>query len=310
MVTIHDAVFGHVIGDALGVPVEFLDRAHFDAHPVTTMTGHGAFDVPAGTWSDDSALTLALMDALVELGFNYNNIMRKFVRWYQSGDYTPDNVAIGMGRATKESLDRYLLGIPALECGADQEHNNGNGALMRIIPLAFTSCTLEQALKVCSLTHAHQISQTGCALFLAIAKGLRAEKPVAQSIDEMVAHWERIKNTAALETYEEYYHRLKGIASLGRDEIQSTGFVVHTMEAALWCLLTTDSYKECVLTAVNLGSDTDTTAAVAGGLAGIIYGRDAIPQEWMDALRGRSMVETLCDEFALKFKHPTLSWFE
>ena len=151
--------------------------------------------------------------------------------------------------------------------------SNGNGSLMRILPLAFTDADDALIEEVSALTHAHKISRKACVIYIRIARAL-------------------INDDQYGLTYPEPFHRLENIASLEREEIKSSGFVVDSLEAAVWCLLTTDSYSECVLKAVNLGDDTDSIAAIAGGLAGIKYGFDTIPTDWLDALQAKDVIES------------------
>lgn len=148
---------------------------------------------------------------------------------------------------------------------------------MRIIPLAFCNCTKEQIQNISSLTHAHNISMTACEIYVEIAEKLLRGEGLKVILDSM--------------EFKIPFERLARIGDLKEQEIESSGYVVHTLEAALWCLITTGSYEECVLKAVNLGEDTDTTGAVAGGLAGILYGYDSIPLKWIDQLKNKDLIE-------------------
>jgi ADP-ribosylglycohydrolase len=147
------------------------------------------------------------------------------------------------------------------DCGGKSCMDNGNGSLMRILPLAFAKCTNRDIVNVASLTHAHPISLDACIIYITVAKNLLNGVPAKEAI-----------YYAANYTGLPEYNRLKMLETLTRYEIRSSGYVVDTLEAALWCFLNTDTYRECILTAVNMGDDTDTVAAVAGGLAGILYG--------------------------------------
>lgn len=179
--------------------------------------------------------------------------------------------------------------------------DNGNGALMRILPLAFIPHTAQDILKVGKLTHAHEISQTACRLYVHLAGKLIEGTPIKEAICSLaylppVAHMKE-------------FERIAYIGELNRDEIKSSGYVVDTLEAALWCLWTTSTYEDCVLTAVNLGEDTDTVAAVAGGLSGIVYGcggKNGIPTRWINQIARKEWIQMLCDNFESKFsKHST-----
>ena len=312
---IKSAIFGHAVGDALGVPVEFCFRAYLDANPVTTMRGFGTFPYPAGTWSDDTSMTLACLDSLSN-GVNYDDIMTKFCEWFENANYTPSGETFDIGGTTKKSLLAYLISnIPALECGQGSEWDNGNGSLMRIIPIILylnysqlNSLSIEEKIKyienVSSLTHAHIRSQIGCGIYAFVMTELlhnKCKESVYNGIIAADRYYEKVPESQS-------YSRIlnNNIALLSRDEISSSGYVVDCLEAALWCLLTTDSYEACVLKAVNLGDDSDTTAAVAGGLAGILYGFNKIPKKWLDLLQKKDYIENLCVTAALKWQKGTI----
>ena len=286
MSKIYDGIMGLVVGDALGVPFEFKKRDTFKA---TGMTGWGTYYLPAGTWSDDSSLTLATVESLGRLGrIDLDDIMRNFFLWQIHGAFTPYGEVFDVGNTTRIAIRKFASGVPAHQCGGDDIMDNGNGSLMRILPLAFIEHSLLDIFDVSSLTHAHRISMQACLRYVDIAtfllKGLKKE-------DAMTP----------LHKYPAEFDRIETIATLSRDEIKSSGFVIDTLEAALWCFLTTSNYRDCILEAVNLGEDTDTIAAVAGGLAGIYYGiggENGIPQEWLDSIPKKEEIKLWCDKLA------------
>lgn len=248
-------MYGQAVGDALGVPHEFLSRGTFEC---ADMVGHGSHDQPAGTWSDDTSMALATCDSIRELGrINTADMRRRFERWYRKGAYTVDGL-FDIGGATARAL--------AEGRGQAGERDNGNGSLMRILPLAFTDATDEEVRAVSAITHAHQTSCQACVDMVHIARRLVTGKTPADVAPDLVGVQE--------------------------DEIRSGGYVLDTYRAALWCLANTSTYAGCVLAAVNLGDDTDTTAAVAGGLAGIVYGYEGIPARWIETLRGKEAIES------------------
>ena len=289
----YDAIMGLVVGDALGVPFEFRQRDTFKA---TDMIGFGTYNQPPGTWSDDSSMTIATIESLErKKKINPYDIMCNFRDWMFLGKFTPDGYVFDVGNTTRMSIHRFVNGANYLRCGGYAEFDNGNGSLMRILPLAFLNCRLEDVARVSSLTHGNLISIQACEIYVWIAKMLIDGK----GIREAIAH--RVRPEYYLH---ENFARLKALERLTRDEIKSTGFVVDTLEAALWCLLKADSYSEAVLMAVNLGGDTDTTAAVAGGLAGIIYGvggEKGIPEVWIDQIAKHEIIEGLCESFEDRF---------
>lgn len=256
---LRDCVYGQAVGDALGVPYEFGWRGQFIC---TGMVGGGAHDQPAGTWSDDTSMMLAICDSYRALHrIDCEDIRTRFRAWYDRGAYTVDGL-FDIGNTVMNALNRGV--------GALGEQSNGNGSLMRTVPLAFTPATDDEIRAVSAITHAHAISMNACVDAVAFARDLMAGEDPAEA--------------AAAIGY-------AGIADVPEDDISSGGFVLDTLRAALWCLITTDNYADCVLRAVNLGHDSDTTAAVAGAFAGIVYGEEAIPAEWRNTLRGRKVIE-------------------
>lgn len=309
---IRAAMFGHAIGDALGVPVEFCGREELRADPVTGYRGYGSHHVPAGTWSDDTSMALAALDSLSR-GLDDTDMIRRFCDWKDHAAYTATDRVFDMGITTRQALSRFQHGVPALDCGLDGERENGNGSLMRIIPTVLY-CQYHQPQmtegermeiihRTSCLTHRHLRSQMGCGIYAFLLWALleHPDKSTVQTgLDRAKAYY-----TAQPEFHGELqtYHRLLDqpaaeFARTPESSIKSSGYVVATLEAAVWCLLNTDSYAACVLQAVNLGSDTDTVAAVAGGLSGCLYGMAQIPAAWYDGLIRREMIETLCDAFA------------
>lgn len=306
---VYDGIIGLAVGDALGVPVEFVSRHELKEDPVVSMREYGTHGQPVGVWSDDTSLTLALMDSIIQKGrVDYTDIMDRFSGWLMYGDYTAAGEIFDVGNATSRSIMNYGRGMAPLECGGVTEYENGNGSLMRILPLAYffrkrADDTIESRMEivhnVSSLTHRHPISLIGCGIYINIAmKLLACECPlqdcIEQGISEAFKYYE-IKMCDELQ----FYVRLRDLSlfvELPEAEIKSSGYIVDTLEAALWCLLNTGSYKECVLKAVNLGEDTDTVGAVAGGLAGIYYGSEAIPHEWLSVLAKKQYIEGLCEK--------------
>jgi len=279
----YDGIMGLVVGDALGVPFEFRTRDTFKA---TDMVGYGTYNQPAGTWSDDSSLTLATLESIGRLGYvDPGDIMENFSKWLKRGEFTPYGEVFDVGSATRRAIRRYDMGIASLECGGKLESDNGNGALMRILPVALYSDSVQDVEKATTLTHAHSISRITNLSFWCLCQEVLFGAGVKEGIREI--KWQCAPP----------FNRLPYLDTLTRDEIRSSGYVVDTLEAALWCILKTDNYRDCVLMAVNLGEDTDTVAAVAGGLAGIAYGiggEKGIPEEWIKQIPRREWIAKLC----------------
>ena len=282
---IYDAIIGLVIGDALGVPYEFKDRNSFEC---TDMVGYGTYNQPKGSWSDDSSMTLATIESISRLGkVDIEDIANNFIKWLYYGEFTPYGEVFDVGSTTKIALDRYYKEkISVKKCGLDDFYSNGNGSLMRILPLAFLECKTENIISVSSITHANKISCNACIVYINIAKNLINGLDIITSIKDSFEYI----NIPELE-------RLKNIEDLKLNDIKSSGYVINTLEAVIWCLINTTSYKECVLTAVNLGEDTDTISAIVGGLAGIYYGRNSengIPKEWVNNIARKEWIKSLC----------------
>ena len=287
---VYSAIMGLVVGDALGVPVEFEQR---DSFKITDMIGYGTYRQPAGTWSDDSSLTLATVESIGRLGkIDLSDIMQNFYKWLHSAEFTPFQNVFDYGMTTYNAILRYVQGEAPENCGGKSIMDNGNGALMRILPIAFIPHSDSDIYKVVGLTHAHEISQRACYLYLFVAEQILKGKNF-----RMVFEKEDI--------WQKEYSRISKIRNLKRKDIKSSGYVVDTLEAAFWCLYHTDNYSNCVLKAVNLGDDTDTIAAVASGLAGLIYGcsgEKGIPSKWISQIPRKEWIKKLCNEFENKFK--------
>ena len=322
-----DAIFGLIIGDALGVPVEFEDRQALRSNPVVDMRAYGTYMQPKGTWSDDSSMMLCLMESLTH-GLDYQDQMSRFLRWADEAYMTPHDEVFDMGVSTRKALLAFAHGTPALECGATAINENGNGSLMRILPLAFFlrstigkdfnqgSGAYEIIHNCSSLTHAHPISKMACGIYCSIVNeiiNLRALTPNRQNLIYSAVE-------TGIDIAKNYYRGQEGfngwlprfrrvdadiLLQLKEEDVQSTGYVIYTLEAALWCLLHTDDFKSCLLQAVNLGNDTDTVAAVTGGMAGCVYGLNALPTDWVNSIVRKDMIDGLYEDFEAKMEKLT-----
>lgn len=259
------AIYGLAIGDALGVPYEFRKRGDFKC---TDMVGYGTYKLPEGTWSDDTSMTLATCASIKEKGFiDISHIRKQFEKWLLHNEYTALGDVFDCGNTCYCAIKDGK--------GCEDQWSNGNGSLMRIIPLAFVEGISDEDIRnVSAITHAHTISKELCVKYVHIARSLGNHTGIQEAIKQ--------------EVDAELFDFLNNCTV---DDIVSNGYVVNTFNAALWCLLNTDNYRDCVLKAVNLGSDTDTTAAVAGGLAGIVYGYEGIPAEWLEKLKAKDIIE-------------------
>lgn len=292
---VKDGICGFVVGDALGVPVEFYSRRELEDDPVSGMREYGTYNQPRGTWSDDSSMTIATMTSIVnKKAIYYEDIMDEFCLWAYEGEHTPHGERFDIGNTTRRGLERYKNGANPLESGGTSTHDNGNGSLMRIIPLAFISnIDYETIENISALTHGHDRSKIACVLYVEIARSM---------ISNDLTIEEHINN--ACDKIKEYYEGNDELEEFNRifnddfsEGIRSGGYVIDTIETVVYCLKTTGSYKEAVLKAVNFGVDTDTNAAICGGLAGIYYGFDAIPADWLNSICKLDEILSLCEEF-------------
>ncbi len=296
-------LFGLAVGDALGVPVEFKSRESIRQKPVTDMIGYGTYNLPPGTWSDDSSLTFCLAEALVS-GFTVEALAKNFVQWKYNNYWTPYGNVFDIGIATSQAITELRIGTQPDIAGGVEESDNGNGSLMRILPLLIyikdkpIAERYQLTKQVSSLTHGHIRSVIACFYYIEFARKILQKKNKFDICKELQSEVSDYLASLAINPKEIIlFNRLlkENIDEAAEDEIHSSGYVLHTLEASIWCLLTTSSYSEAVLKAVNLGADSDTTGAVTGGLAGLLYGYDAIPKAWVEQLARRTDIEDLAN---------------
>jgi ADP-ribosyl-[dinitrogen reductase] hydrolase len=298
---VYGALFGVAIGDALGVPVEFNGRATLLVRPITDFEGYKSHFQPPGTFSDDSSLTFCLAESLCN-GYNLADIGAKFVQWRDQGYWTARGDVFDIGNSTASAISRLRKGTRPELAGDFFEDCNGNGSLMRILPLLFyiKDFGIEQRFEitkdVSSITHGHIRSVIACFYYLEFALQILQGKnkedaysATAKLVKEFLQKTEIIPDE--IDQFASLLHQ--NIAEKEMNEIRSSGYVLDTLQAAIWCLMTTTNYKEAVIKAVNLGSDTDTTGAVTGGLAGLYYGFENIPKKWRKEILRRDDIADL-----------------
>lgn len=261
-----NGMMGVVMGDVLGMPVQFVPREELKNAPITQVEGYGTYNMPPGTWSDDSSMAIATLDSIRDnKRIDYDDIMTRFVKWTLEGQYTPAGVAFDQGN---------------------------------------TCMTLEEAVEyvhqVSALTHNHMRSKMACGIYFFIVQSILDKEGtlierLQQGMDEAkkfyksdmtnLVEWSRFGRMTNLSEF----------ADVSEEEIKSSGYVVDSLEAAVWSLITTTSFEEGLLRAVNLGDDTDTIGAIAGGLAGLYYGYNNIPAEWRKVIIKREEIIALCE---------------
>jgi ADP-ribosyl-[dinitrogen reductase] hydrolase len=300
------ALWGSLAGDALGVPVEFQTRETVRENPVTGMRGFGTHRQPAGTWSDDSSLLLCTAESLVHAGgLDTADLGARFVRWERDGCWTPHGEVFDIGHTTARAISQIASGTPPEEAGGADTNSNGNGSLMRIIPIALwfheesEEAIAAYALRASSLTHRHARSQMASAYYCLLARELLHGASRRDALRAAFGAFSRIYARTPFAEEMPHFRLLDSevLDKLPETEIASSGYVIHTLLASVWCLLTSESFEETLLKAVNLGEDTDTTGTVAGGLAGAYYGMKAIPFPWEQLLARHDDVESLFASF-------------
>lgn len=296
---ITSALLGVAAGDAVGVPYEFNTRERMKAHPARAMVGFGSHNQPAGTWSDDSSLTFCLAESLLN-GYDLKDIAQKFVLWKHEAYWSSRGTVFDIGITTSKAISRlaYLVQENDLKGLEDQkfygdEQENGNGSLMRIIPLL---CTIQGKSnqeqfdiiwEVSALTHRHIRAAMSCFIYLKLAeKLLNGQDKIDAYQDtrmEVQNFWEEIDFDHTERTH---FRRVvqENVCQLHEDELRSGGYVIEVLESAFWYFLKKDNFEATVLGIINLGHDTDTSAAIAGGLAGLYYGTDGISDFWLASL--------------------------
>ena len=304
--SIKDSLYGFIVGDAFGVPVEFQDREELQNNPVVDMLEYGTHHVPKGTWSDDTSMTLATMDSLsVNNGIDYNDMMERFVEWSSNAMYTATDTVFDIGITTRKALYNYYSNKNnPVGCGLDDVRSNGNGSLMRIMPVCFylSNRRMNEDDKVniinniSSLTHAHEISKMGCYIYNKFIDALLHGKDKNAAYNYICNR--DYNRYYSKETIDVYKRILDGnLKSIDIKDISSSGYVVSTLESVLWTILNTDNYRDSIIKSVNLGNDTDTVAAITGSLAGLLYGIDNIPKEWLDAIPKKDYLDGLINNY-------------
>ncbi len=302
---VRGGLFGVCVGDALGLSVEGASRSYMKRHPVTGMGS--SEEIPAGWWSDDSSLTLCLAQSISDNGrVVLVDIADRFRRWLYDGYWTPSGRAFGIGATTLHAIERLRSGVPPLVAGGREEFSNGNGSLMRILPLGFAlmDAPFDECMKtvhdVSSITHAHPRSHIACGIYVQLCifllKGMNPRDAYNTMQKKVRAYYRKEPYRSELV----HFSRLldSDIGELSEDAVVSSGYVVDTLEASIWCILRGGSYEETVLRAVNLGGDSDTTGAVSGGLSGLFLGYGSIPERWIAAVARNDDIDRLACSLA------------
>lgn len=298
---------GLLVGDALGVPYEFHPPADIPSPDLIEYTPPPGFrrahhGVPPGTWSDDGAQALCLLASLLETGsLDPDDLGRRLARWYEEGYLAVDANVFDVGVTTGRAIRALRAGAPALQAGPAGAHDNGNGSLMRVLPLALwhrgpDADLVRDAHLQSRVTHGHLRSQVCCALYCLWARRLLAAGTGADA-DPWLDATNTLRSIYTSQTAPQPDALAELETSIRPDdppEGKGTGYVVDCLRSARM-VLAAPTYEEVVRSAIRLGHDTDTTACVAGGVAGLLHGLSSIPDRWQTALRGRDLYEPLLD---------------
>lgn len=296
---IRGGLYGLLVGDAVGVPYEFKAPANIPEKdlidiipPVGYKRSHSG--VPIGSWSDDGSQALCLLASLLEhQSVNMNDLMEKFANWYQYGYMAINGKTYDCGIQTANAIGKYLSGVPAEQSAKNDERSNGNGALMRTLPLVLwhqgtDDELIDNAFKQSHVTHAHIRSKLCCALYCLWARYILQGGNIQESYQRAVDF-----------LYQKYQHNIIELTELNEDiqpfnfeNVSGSGYVVDCLKTA-YIALQEPTFKDVIQKSIQFGYDTDTTACVAGGIAGLYYGFDQIPQHWIEHLLGKDIVEEL-----------------
>ena len=303
-----DTILGHAIGDAMGLSTQGMKREDLLSSPVYQMNESIRFNEPAGSWSDDTSLEIATIDSYIHNKcFDYYDIMNNFSLWLNDGKYTPNGNTFDIGSTCEEAIRRFSFEISPLECGLKWITSCGNGSLMRMLPVALYAYAknlkddeiIKLTNEMSSLTHAHDICKLGCFIYVKFIMYIL-------NGDKKEVAYKKIQNgnysTYEIESIISYDRLLRyNIKELKIDDIKTSGYIVDTLECAIWIILNTDNFKDAIISSTNIGGDTDTIGAVTGSIAGAIYGLESAPPYWLATLRQKDYLTRLAIEFEESF---------
>ena len=301
MKKLRDAIYGHLVADAVGTPYEFKSPMQIPSFENIDMIPPPGFKkswqgVPYGSWSDDGSQTLCLLEYYSESPNEWPSAWaNKLLKW-QKGHLWVNGIPFDSGNQTAEALGRIAEGVDPLDAAGNSELSNGNGSLMRALPTAFTFFDAPDAefftevANISSITHNHIRSKLCCMFYCQIARELISGIQFQAAIFAAKEKLEAILDDVDHKEWDLVW-------DYQRREPCGTGYVLDALWSAIYSLNMSDSYEECIRRCIELGNDTDTTACIAGGLAGIIYGYDGIPSHWIDLLKDKHVVEQILEKF-------------
>lgn len=271
------SLVGLAVGDAVGTTVEFKPRGTFPLH--TDMTGGGPFRLKAGYWTDDTSMALCLAESLLfEPSLDPDDLLTKFCKWYNDGYNSPTGKCFDIGNTTVTALEKYQYSGSIKNNSAS--YHAGNGSIMRLAPVPIMYhrdpvVSAKISANQSQTTHASDATIAACELLSDILINCYTATDKLDILNVEIKHrWPTEVSNIITEN----------VKDKTESQIRSTGYVIHTLEAAVWCFLNTNNFRDAIITAVNLGDDADTVGAVTGQIAGAYYGESGIPQEWKDKL--------------------------
>ncbi len=300
-----NSLYASIIGDALGVPVESSTHQELALSAVKNMLGYGRYDQPEGTWSDDSSMILCSMESLCR-GYDLEDMGKTFCSWLFEGKWTACGYAFDAGLTTVSALENIHSDMNVHKSGGSTEDDNGNGSLMRMLPAALyfgheeIDSFLERIHEISAITHAHPRAKIGCGIYALFIRHLLSADDKTAAFKAATDDATRYYNTDSIYKNElTHFFRIlsRDLLSLEKKDIYSSGYVVHSLEAAIWCFMNHGTTRDILLEAVHLGLDTDTTGTIAGSMAGLYYGLSDIPAGWINSLAQKESIDKLINEF-------------
>ncbi|KAL8929397.1 MAG: hypothetical protein Q9172_000448 [Xanthocarpia lactea] len=308
---VRGSLYGVAVCDALGAPVEFRRRGTF--RPITGLRYNSNFDLSPGSWTDDTSMTLCLAQSLIDNNgeFMLLDQVQKYVRWFENGYMSSTGKCFDIGNATRNALSIWReefsessstgevlkKGQPAIDKALKHKIQCGNGSLMRVSPIGLVYHTnvaeaIEHAAASSQVTHPYPTNTEACKVYTKLV-ACSFQNDSKSDLASIVSDW--TFEDPDLKSRFEKYRRFEAWQEVGEEQISSSGYVVHSLEASLWAFFTTISFEEGALKVVNLGDDADTVGAIYGGIAGAFYGVEAIPQKWLNGLEAKSMLDDVVE---------------
>lgn len=310
---VKDALLGAAVGDAFGVPYEFFTREVIQYLPVDGMIGmdtnpwfkgYWTNRVPAGAWSDDTSMIVAGMESIIfKEEIDYEDIMKAYMDWWYKNGYTSIGSSFGLGQTVKKAFFNYKSGKDAINCGAKKMEDNGNGSLMRILPFSLYCIvnelddneTYDIISKASSITHGHEISIMACYMYTIFLKEIIRTRNKNIAFTKMIyTDYSEFFSQEAIDAFKKV---IDPNFNLKPEQINQSGYVVDTFESVMYSILNGEDYRDTIYKCVKLGYDTDTNACIAGSLAGIIYGSNNIPKEWLNTVKKEHYLERVAFRF-------------